>query len=79
MITYSTKPMTLGEARLIKWAQDGDFDAAIKLLMARTNLTEAEAEALDASDLAEIMQAIADGMNQGAVLAKMAEQLKGKL
>lgn len=74
-ITYSTKPVTLGEARLMAQVQDGNWDALLRLIVSRTDLTEAEAEGLDVADLQSVTDAIARAVNQATVLSNLGMQL----
>jgi hypothetical protein len=74
-ITYSTKPLTLGDARLLQRIPLGDFDATIKFIARRTSLTEEQVEELDANDVEIIVGNIAHAVEQAATLAKLGRQL----
>lgn len=72
---YSTRPVTLGEMRLISAVREGDNEALAQLILARTTIPEEAVNALDVDDLLEIIPQISVAMERAWKLMEMGKQL----
>lgn len=73
-ITYSTKPLTIGNLADAALSAKGDYGALLRLIQERTNLTEEQARDLYANDAGEILRKIVEGIVRSTVLDEIGKQ-----
>jgi hypothetical protein len=78
-VQISTRPITLGQLVDVKLMSGGDYEALLRLITARTNLTEHEARELTLEESCEVINKIVDGIMKSNVLDQLSKQFEGGL
>lgn len=75
-ITYSSKPITLGNMIDIqRFQSEGDSEALLELILDRTDLTEEEAVQLDMDDIDVIVSSLVLALEQAIALRNLGKSL----
>lgn len=74
-ITYSTKPLTLGQMADISSAGKGDYEATIRLIVGRTNLLDHQVRELDLEEGLAILREVTQAALRAMTLQNLGQQL----
>lgn len=74
-VEYSTRPVTLQTHVWMEQAGRGSFEAMLKLVVSRTNITEPEALELVDDELSEVILQIGDGMSRAFALSALGRSM----
>lgn len=75
-IQYKSHIPTLGELALSSRGSAGDYQAILEFIICRTDLTEAEAKALDIDDIGVVMEGIGKGFAVATHLLEIGKSFK---
>jgi len=74
-IEFTTRAWTLGEILDVQRATNGDVEAWVRVLVARSNLTEEEVLNLTPADLAELTPKLAEATDRAVRLMGLSKQM----
>lgn len=75
LVTYSTKPVNLGEHILCQRAGKGDFEAMASYILARTNLTSEQIIELDDDEVLAVINKIGEAVVSSIVLQQISKAI----
>lgn len=74
-VTYSLKPWLLGDLIYLHRTSRGDFEAILKVLESRSDLTAEEIFAMDLRDLAEVLRGLNASLEESQKLQTLGDKL----
>lgn len=74
-VVYTTRSVNLGDHILLQQCGEGDYEAMLELILARTDLQEDQALSLEDEEAAEIMRKIGEGIAQSYALKNLAKEM----